>query len=267
MRSKVMRVLIVPVLAVLAVLALLVAQPAGAAHGPTVVLWNHLNNRWSVQHSVVGADFHIVGMPVFRKGVSGKAIGVIDDESLLLMPAQKFFGADKTQGTVSVFLQKRMVASVPYETPFNGIFGTQPYDFQDAWCQNPSGEKCTNAAISAVWGSGSGSLDPSGLWLQVIDTAGTVHQAVDPAFNTRAVPVGVWVHAQFVWDIRGIKGTRDTIRIYRDGKVVARYSQPIPDVLDLPTPVAVAGSHAAYRLNRPALLMDELRVFDRAVTP
>jgi hypothetical protein len=81
------------------------------------------------------------------------------------------------------------------------------------------------------------------------------------------VPVGTWVHAQFVWDIRGINGTRDTIRIYRDGKVVARYSQPIANVRWLPTPVAVAGMHAANRLNRPALLVDELQVFDRAVTP
>jgi hypothetical protein len=261
-----MRVLVVPVLAVL---ALLLAQPAGAADGPTVVLWNHLNNRWSVQHSVVGADFQILGTPVFRKGVSGKSIGALDDESLLLMSSRQFFGADKTQGTVSVFLQKRMVASIPYETPYNGIFGAQPYDFQDAWCQdavkNPGSDSCTNYAVEALWGDGLSG--PAGLYMSVVDKAGTWHQAVDAAFNTKAVPVGVWVHAQFVWDIQGINGSRDTLRIYRDGQVVARYSKPIADVRWLPTPVAFAGSHATYRLNRPALLMDELQVFDRAVTP
>lgn len=266
MRSKVMRVLVLPVLAVL---ALLLAQPAGAADGPTVVLWNRLNNRWSVQHSVVGADFQILGTPVFRAGASGKAIGAMDDESLLLMPSRQFFGADKTQGTVSVFLQKKMVASIPYETPYAGIFGAQAYDFQDAWCQsavkNPGSDSCTNYGVEALWGDGVSG--PAGLYLSVVDSAGTWHQAIDGAFNTTAVPVGTWVNVQFVWDIRGINGTRDTIRIYRDGKVVARYSKPIADVIELPTPVAVAGMHAAYRLNRPALLVDELMVFDRAVTP
>jgi len=257
----------------LSALALVLGQGAGQAAGPAgarVVLWNHLNGPWSVRHSAIGADFQVVGTPVFQKGALGRAVGVVDDESLLLMPSGKFFGADNRQGTVSVLLKKGMVASVPFETPFPGVFGVQPYDFQDAWCaaapvKNPGSDSCTNDAVAAAWGDGLSG--PAGLYLQVVDSAGTLHQAVDGAFNTEAVPVGRWVHAMFVWDIHGIKGSADTMRIYRNGRLVARYTAPIADVIVLPTPVAFAGTHAAYRLPAPALLYDELLVFDRALTP
>jgi len=254
-------------------LALVVGSSVGEAARPAraqIELWNHLNGTWSVRHSVVGSGFRVVGTPVFRDGLFGRSVGVLDDESVLLMPSSEFFGPDNRQGTVTVLLKKRMVSSVPYETPLPGVFGSQPYDFQDAWCaaepvKNPGGDSCTNYAVAAVWGDGVSG--PAGLYLQVIDAEGTWHQAVDAGFNTSAVPVGRWVRATFVWDIRGIRGSADTLRIYRDGRLVARHSEPIADVVQLPTPVALAGAHAAYRLSGPALLFDELVVLDRAVTP
>jgi hypothetical protein len=253
----------------LGVVVLLVGQSVGAVAGPQVVLWNHLNGPWSVRHSVVGEDFRILGSPVFRDGVSGRAIGVVDDESLLLMPRGDFFGESASQGTVSLFLKKRMPRSVPYQTPLAGVFGAQPYDFQDAWCQdapkNPGSDSCTNYAVAALWGDGLSG--PAGLYLQVVESDGTVHQIVDRAFNTKGVPVGTWIQATFVWDIDGIGRSADTMRIYRNGGPVASTTEPIADVVDLPTPVAFAGGHAASRLDGPALLMDELIVLDRAVTP
>lgn len=242
--------------------------PAAASDSaPRLLLFNTFDSAAATVDSAVGADFTVLGAPVHWSGVVGRSIGTVDDETVLLMSPRTFFGWDNRQGTVSVWLKKRMVASVPYETPFNGIFGAQPYDFQDAWCidapKNPGSDSCTNYAIAALWGDGLSG--PAGLYLQVVDADGVAHVAVDGAFNTRQVPVRTWVHVQFVWDIHGIGCSNDTLRIYRDGKVVASYAQPIASVMSLPTPVAVAGSHATYRQAGPSLLYDELMVFDRAV--
>jgi hypothetical protein len=237
----------------------------------SVVVWNHLDGPWSVRHSVVGAGFDVVGTPVFRRGKWGRSVGLADDESLLLMSQRNFFGADRRQGTVSMFVKKRMVASVPYVTPFVGVFGQKPYDFQTEWCatnplKNPNGVSCTNYAIGALWGDGLSG--PAGLYFEVHDADDvTVHRAVDPAFNTTAVPAFRWVHLLFVWDLDGIKGSADRMRLYRDGRLVARNTDPIDGVLSLPTPVSLDGTHATSRLTGPALLVDEVAVLHRAVTP
>lgn len=243
---------------------------AGSATGRRVVLANHLASEWSIEHSTIGADFDLLGTPVFRRGVVGRSMGTIDDETVLLMPFEDFFGEDPTQGTVSVWLKKRMVAAIPYETPLNGVFGTQPYDTQDMWCLDnplknpePRSDSCTNYAISGLWGDGL--TGPAGLSMEIVDGEGTPHQIVDGAFNTAAVPVGRWVQVRFVWDLDGICGTTDVMRIVRDGTVVARSSEPISSILDLPTPVAFGGSHATDRFDGPSLLYDELVVFDRAM--
>ncbi len=261
--------------AVVAVLVLAVPfgggdAAAGGVTRPRVVLANHLNSVGSIEHSWKGADFDLIGTPVFRRGVVGRSMGTIDDETVLLMPSKDFFGKDPTQGTVSVWLKKRMVASIPYETPFNGVFGTQPYDTQDQWCAEyplknpgPRSDSCTNYAISALWGDGVSG--PAGLYMEIVDSEETYHQIVDPAFNTTAVPVGKWVHLKFVWDLGGICGSSDVMRIVRDGKIVARSSEPISSIRELPTPVAFGGSHATYRFDGPSLLYDELVVYQRAM--
>lgn len=242
---------------------------AGGAAGHGVVLANHLNSTWSLEHSRIGADFDVLGTPVFRPGVARRSMGTIDDETVLLMPFDDFFGKDPTQGTVSVWLKKRMVASVPYETPLNGVFGMQPYEFQDQWCAEnplknpePRSDSCTNYAINGQWGDGVSGA--AGLYFEIVDGDGVYHTIVDSAFNTAAVPVGRWVHVKFVWDLDGICGGHDVMRIIRDGTVVASSTDTIEDILDLPTPVAFGGSHATSRFDGPSLLFDELMVLDRA---
>lgn len=266
------RALVVVIAAALAAPLMGGAAVAGGGSPPQVVLANHLNGPWSVAHSAVGAGFDTIGIPVFRPGVIGRSIGAPDDESLLTMPAADFFGADRRQGTVTVWLKKNMVSSVPYVTPLAGIFGDHPYDFQTAWCaaspvHNPAprADSCTNYGVTALWGDGVSGL--AGLFMVITESNGTRHELADPVFNTSAVPVGRWVKVSFVWELDGIRGTADTMRIYRGCRLVASYANPIADIVELPTPVAFAGSHATSRLDKPALLLDELVVLDKAVTP
>jgi hypothetical protein len=219
-----------------------------------VILWNKLDSSASAGRSLVGDSFQTVGTPVYRAGVTGKAIGVLDDQSSLLMSAEGFFGDEPREGTVSLFLRKGMIAVVPYQTPLPGLFGGHPY-----------GPDRYNA-ITAWWGDGV--TGPSGLNFVLTDSASNTHYATDAAFNTAAIPVTKWVHMLFVWDIRGIRGSTDTLRIYRDGVLVGRCSEPVADLIPSSLPVAFAGSHATSRLpSTPALLYDEIMVFDRAITP
>ena len=236
-----------------------------------LVVWDHFSGPKSAQQTAVGPNFEMVGSPVFRWRDGVAAMGVLDDNSLLLMPAEDFFGADRTQGTVSVAVMKKMPRSIAYRTPLPSIFGNQAYDFQTTWCrdgtriQAPDG-KCTNPAIQALWVDAE-NYPSGGLRFAIIDSTNAQHVVFDPGFNTDAVPVNRWVRIMFVWDVDGIGGGSDTMRIYRNDRVVGRYSQPIPGILDLPTPVAIAGSHAAERFDGPALLFDELTVLDSAIHP
>jgi hypothetical protein len=229
----------------------LIAADLSIAH---TVLWNKLDSTSSTANSLVGFAFRKVGNPVFRVGVSGNAIGALNDESRLEMSANAFFGRDQSDGTVSLFLKKGMVASVPYRTPMPSIFGAHAY--------GPS----SYHELSAGWTDGLSG--PSGINFQIIDRNSVPHQAIDAAFNTSAVPVGKWVHMMFVWDLQGIQGSSDRLRIYRDGKLVGRYSQRVPSIRASTAPVTLAGGHATDRLpGKVALLIDEIMVFEEAIVP
>lgn len=232
-----------------------VATETGALPGATsvngLVLWNHLGSSWQLQHSVAGAALTQVGTVWHPAGVRGKAATSIGDQSYLSVSQRGFFGADRNQGTVEIFLQKRMPVSVPFETPLPAVFGVRPYD-GEAW-----------GPIDAYWSDGF--TGDGGLQFEITDVSGVTHKANDLGWD--AVRVGRWVHVMFVWDINGIRGTADRLRIYREGQLVATNTDTITAIRTADGPVKVLANHAYDRLGKPALIGDELLVWAWPVTP
>jgi hypothetical protein len=75
-----------------------------------------------------------------------------------------------------------------------------------------------------------------------------------------------WRHVAFVWDLAGIAGTADKMRIYRDGELVASNTDNIADIMVDDGVVKLLGHHEYYRYNQPTAYMDNIKVWDYAKT-
>ncbi len=240
-------ILLAALLAPVAALGVSTADPPPAPPAARVghlQVWNHLGSGRQLAHGDAGEAVAQVGDVSHPAAVRGRGAASLGDESYLAVSQAGFFGGDRTQGTVEVFLQKRMPVSVPFETPLPAVFGVQPY--QGQW-----------GPIDAYWSDGFTGY--GGLQFEILDATGTLHTANDLGWDS--VAVGRWVHVMFVWDLDGIRGSSDRLRIYRDGALVASNSDRIGSIARATEPVKVLATHAYERLGRPALVGDELVVW------
>ncbi len=235
---------------------------------PGLVLWNKLGNQTEVLNSEVGVGFAISSEPEvkFFPGVYGGAFGteggIWGYGGYLYMSPDDFFAPDKTRGTVEMWLQKRIPSLIPFQTPLVGIFGLQNYNCVP-WV-NPC-DRDDYAPISAYWSDGyTGS---GGLTFEIVDTGGNWHTAQDTGWNDpNMAPMYEWKHVAFVWDLNGIAGTADKLRIYRDGVVVGSNTDTIADIMFDDGVVKLLGHHEYRRYNQPTAYMDNLKVWDYAKT-
>ena len=229
------------------------------AQSGNVVLWNKLGSITEVINSEVGTEFGInsdsQGGVLYVPGKFGNALATTGGENggggYLKMSPDQFFPPDKTKGTVSAWIQKRIQKVVPFQTPLLGVFGVQPYD----------GDASYNS-ILAYWSDGFTGY--GGLQFEIRDAAGITHAANDLGWDV--VKVGTWVHMAFVWDLSGIEGSSDRLRIYRDGQLVAKNSTAFSGVFKNNKPVKILGHHAYSRFSQPTAYLDNLVVYDYAKT-
>mgnify|MGYP000964196854 CR=1 FL=1 len=218
------------------------AQQPKAVEG--LLLWNHLGSNRQLVRSEAGARVMRVHDIRHPAGVRGGAATSIGNNSNLRVSRADFFGADRTQGAVEIYLQKRMPVSVPFKTPLPAVFGVWPY--RGEW-----------GPIDAYWSDGF--TGKGGLQFEIVDAKGVTHTANDLGWDK--VPVRTWVHVMFVWDTHGIGRSDDRLRIYRDGRLVATNTDTIGAIAKAEGPVRILANHAYNRLGRPALIGDELLVW------
>ena len=242
------RIIVAMILAPATALAMTVATASPAQQQTKVVegllVWNHLGTPTQLDNSEAGESVVPVKEVRHPAGVRGRGATSIGDASFLRVSQRGFFGADRTQGTVEIYLQKRMPVSVPFETPLPGVFGIRPYGGQ--W-----------GPIDAYWSDGY--TGHGGLQFEIRDAEGVTHAANDLGWDQ--VPVRTWVHVMFVWDLHGILGSHDSLRIFRDGKLVATNTDHITSIDVAKKPVEILANHAYGRLGKPALIGDELVVW------
>ena len=80
------------------------------------------------------------------------------------------------------------------------------------------------------------------------------------------VPMYEWQHVAFVWDLEGISGSADRMRIYRDGILIGSNTDPIADIMFDNGVVKLLGHHEYRRYNQPTTSMDNIKVWDYAKT-
>lgn len=173
--KRTFRITLALCLAVVSVLGAVSISAASPTAPPGLVLWNKLGSEIEAQNSEVGAGFTINPEVQFFPGFYGGSFGTVGGEwgygGYLYMHPDAFFATDKTQGTVEMWLQKRIPSLIPFQTPLVGIFGIQNYNCVP-WV-NPC-DRDAYESISAYWSDGyTGS---GGLNFEIADQNNTWHQ-------------------------------------------------------------------------------------------
>lgn len=231
----------------------------GAARANSLVLWNKLDGP----ASEIGTDFglHEPGSVHFdRPGVFGDSLRTEGGSTgstggYMTMAPDEFFGADKTRGAVELWINKGVDHCWAYETGMPNVFGHVPYG---------GGYSTIMAVWSDDWSKVGRPDQTGGMRFAVHDAAGVSHSLLDPSFQD--VAVGTWVHYGFVWDLAGIDGSDDTLRMYRDGALIQFTDEPIVGLWADASELRVYGHHQYGRLNQSMLHLDNLKVWDAPKT-
>ena len=266
--KQLFRITIALCLAAVFILGTVGSSSALPATPPGLVLWNKLGDQTEVLDSEVGAGFAISSEPEvkFFPGMYGEAFGteggIWGYGGYLYMSPDNFFAPDKTQGTVEMWLQKRIPSLIAFQTPLVGIFGIQNYNCVP-WV-NPC-DRDDYAPISAYWSDKY--TGPGGLTFEIVDAGGTWHTTQDTGWNDpNIVPIYEWKHVAFVWNLNGIAGTADKMRIYRDGVMISTNTDIIADMMSDNGVVKLLGHHEYRRYNQPTAYMDNIKVWGYAKT-
>jgi hypothetical protein len=205
---------------------------AGGATAPSgLLLWNKLGNAYQVTHSAVGPNLtlynchdrttpsfgdrcstDVTGKLTFVRGVSGQAAMIHYGP---YFPAARVHTAllrqsilNPEHGAVEAWFRQRRDPAPFVDNP-HLIFGG-PYDLSaddvNLFVQDRVDSGDPRLHFSVYFGNGL-------VWARSLSDHGIGY----PISKLN----GTWVHIAGVWDRRGIGGSRDTVRLYVNGVVVA----------------------------------------------
>jgi hypothetical protein len=175
---------------------------AGGLQAKKILLWNTLDSEEAVLNSEIGPNGTIIGTAFafesgqFGNGYIRKAIGDNWVEFPQSIPEQLH-----SAGTVEMWIVPKVPHPVPYEYGAFGLLNGpySPYVL----------------GFGLTWGDGVTGLGLTGALYSTVPTPFTPQEPQQFV----ATP-GVPFHVALTWDVAGIDGSADTMRVYRDGNVV-----------------------------------------------
>ena len=191
-----------------ALASLSIGQATNAAE---LVLWNKLDSKFTIENSEVGPAGEVIGPDAdYEQAYHGygyvrKATG----DNYVQFPASIIHNLS-FRGTIELWINPKVPEPIPYQYGLFALVG-QPV-------AGPT-VPANRGNVYLLWGD---TVTGTGLYGGVrFDDA----WAETPFEPTQFVAtVGVPFHAAIVWDIDGIDGTSDTVRVYRDGVIVGSTS-------------------------------------------
>lgn len=172
-----------------------------------VILWNKLGSDEEVLNSEIGDNGVIMGgdyayeLARHGYGYIRKAVG-----QYLKFPAS-IVEQIKYRGTIELWITPKVPKPVPYRYGIFGFIGA-PYGHYGVPSEGHFGLK---------WGD---TVTGRGFEASIKFNGTTIHTPVES--EQFVAEVGVPFHVAMSWDINGIAGTEDTLRVYRDGEIVGR---------------------------------------------
>ena len=170
-----------------------------------VVLWNKLGSVNEVTHSEIGPNGTISGgsnafePAQFGSGYIRKATG----NNMVTFPASVFSGVTR-RGTIAIWVNPKVSRPQPYQYGIFGLVGC-------AYCGR-------NNNFTILWGDG---VSGNGIWSEV-NLGNNVN--TNPNGPQYVATPGKPFHVASVWDINGIDGSTDTLRIYINGVLTGKTS-------------------------------------------
>jgi hypothetical protein len=172
-----------------------------------LVLWNKLGSDYEVTHSEIGLNGTVVGGAYayesarFGGGYVRKDVGL----NYVSFPAS-LLDALTERGTIELWINPKVPVPIGWESGDWGLIGN-PYGHYGV------SDKFNIAVIWDAPPDKSGFLGIVGFDQAGVGTPGEPSQYFATAFTP--------FHVAISWDIAGIDGSADTIRVYRDGEVVS----------------------------------------------
>ncbi len=220
--------------------------PAAAQH---VVVWNKLGSLAEVQTSEVGHDAAIVGTHTsFEPAQHGNGyLRMAIWEYLMFAPAAMRGLADA--GTIELWINSKVPEPVPYVYGVFGLIGT-PYntDFGVPACD-----------VELLWGD---TVTGIGFWGWI--GFGSAYAYTDWESTQFVATPGVPFHVALVWDVRGIDGTAETIRVYRDGVAVTSSTMTWDGTVTPARPLVLGYGPDMEAYDK--FIVDNIKIWDGAVT-
>ncbi|WP_445367918.1 hypothetical protein ACH5Y9_24465 [Methylomonas sp. BW4-1] len=191
--------------AIACLLALLgLFSPTAQAETGNVVLWNKLGSNTEVINSEVGPSGSIQGNQYayepakFGNGYVRKALW-----NWIEFPAQIMTSLAQ-KGTISMWIVPKVTQPQPYNYGVFGLVG-HPYSWREE-------------SFYLSWGDG---VTGQGIF-GGIASAGVITSLEPQQFVAQ---IGAPFHAAIAWNVNGIDGGNDTMRVYRDGQLINATSQ------------------------------------------
>lgn len=222
------------------------------------VLWNTLDSIDEVLNSRIGPDVIVRGPNVgFAEAQHGTGFVRTARDTHLEIPSSVLHGLEDA-GTIEMWINPLVSAPKPYEY---GIFGLAGRPYSWAWAV-PTVPETPN--IELVWGDG---VSARGLRGGVGFDSTPGLDVFTRVESTQFVAApGVPFHVALVWDVTGIDGSADTLRVYRDGAAVGA-SQTVWSTQNTywdPYNIWLGYGPDAEGFNR--FVTDDVIVWDAAVT-
>jgi hypothetical protein len=211
-----------------------------------VVLWNKLGSDAEVTHSEVGLPGSFVGSSyAFELGKFGNGYVRKAKWNWLEFPGSILFNLAQ-RGTVAMWIVPKVSQPQPYNYGVFGLLG-HPYSGQPQ-------------SMVIYWGDG---VTGQGTFGGIITSVDLYTSIESQQFIAQ---IGVPFHVALAWDINGIDGSIDTIRVYRDGGLIGTTSGHW-DTAKVPAAGFILGTGAESDENSyDKFVTDNLVVYDYAKT-
>ena len=173
-----------------------------------IVMWNKLGSTSEVVNSEIGLDGALVGsLYAFELAQHGDGYVRKDTSSYVQFPNSMLMDLSY-RGTVEMWINPKVPNPVPYQYGFFALLG-----------ESNAVYPAQRGNVWLMWGDG---VTGTGLYGGVVFD-GSLAQTPSESQQFVATP-GTPFHAAICWDIDGIDGSGDTVRVYRDGVVVGSTS-------------------------------------------
>jgi hypothetical protein len=229
-----------------------VTSTAVYAQSEELVMWNKLGSEQEVLNSEVGGNGELVGVSAefepakFGNGVIRKQAG----EDIVKFPSTILDGL-RRRGTMELWITPKVSSPVPFEYGFWALVG-----------QANTVHPWKRGNVYLMWGDG---VTGQGIFGGVAfdeQFAETPHEIVQ-----YEAKIGVPFHVAISWDIDGISGSADRVRVYRNGNLIGfTASLWNPDGTTVQDNFNIGSSAGGDPNSGDKWITDNIRVWNQAKT-